>query len=174
MQNFIFFLRSLSIIFHLIISYWIIQLEKIKWENLPGPFSPCRPSAAASRPKSHVQGWPVTVRAPQSPPPGAYMSGSFSPIPSPDPADPHRRCSSGKTATRASDQCCLMPRHRIPLLPATDCGPRHPLTLLHAAAALTVMPWPSACRQGTRAVLPDGSHACASPRPPPSPPPRSM
>jgi hypothetical protein len=32
------------------------------------------------------------------------------------------------------------------------------------------MPWPSACHQGTRAALLDGSYARASPRPPPSPP----
>jgi hypothetical protein len=40
----------------------------------------------------------------------------------------------------------------------------------HTAAALAAIPWPTACRQGTRTALPDGSCAHASPRPPPSPP----
>jgi hypothetical protein len=40
----------------------------------------------------------------------------------------------------------------------------------HAATTLAAIPWPSACRHGTRTALPVGSCAHASPRPPPSPP----
>jgi hypothetical protein len=71
---------------------------------------------------------PITACAPQSPPPGAHMSGSNSPIPSPALADPHHRRDSGQTVTRASGQGCLMPPHPILLLLANNCGLYHHLT----------------------------------------------
>jgi hypothetical protein len=59
---------------------------------------------------------------PQSPPPGAHLSGSFSPIPSPAPDDPHRQRDSSQTATQASGQGYhMLPRPILSLL-ANDCG----------------------------------------------------
>jgi hypothetical protein len=52
-------------------------------------------------------------------------------------------------ADRAFRSCCCTPLHRC----------RMPQ---HAAAALTVMPWPSACCQESHAALPTGSYARVS------------
>jgi hypothetical protein len=116
------------------------QQGNLNWKIFPARFSPRRPSAAASRPKSHVRGWPITVCVPQSPPPGVHLSLSLSPIPSPALADPHRRHDSGQTATRVFGQGCLVLPHRIPLLPSIDCRPSRPLALLRTVVSCRSMP----------------------------------
>jgi hypothetical protein len=102
-----------------------------------GHFLHRRPSSALTLTHSLMRSQPVTARVPQKPPPGAHPSGSFSPFPSPAPADPHRRCHSGQTVTRASGQGCLMLLRRIPSLLAANCRPSCPLVLLCTAAPLS-------------------------------------
>jgi hypothetical protein len=130
---------SISPIF--ILSCWFIQfkkefkIEKSSWAI----FSAAGP--ALHRPLTHSRVWsqPVTTHASQSLPPGAHLLGSFSPLPSPAPADPYRRRDFGQTATRASGQGCLMPPCHIPSPPAADCGPSRPLVLLCAVVPLSLV-----------------------------------
>jgi hypothetical protein len=95
-------------------------------ESLPGPFSPRRPLQRPGRNPVREAG--PLLCAPQSPPPGTHLSGSNSPIPFPAPTDRHCRRDSGQTATRASDQGCLMPPRPILSLLGDDCGLYHHLT----------------------------------------------
>jgi hypothetical protein len=105
----------------------------------------------------HHPGSTCRCRFPQSPP----CSGR-----SPPSARfwPNRDTSVWPRLPRAAPSHPLAAIHRL----QTESSPRvtaHRCLLPQHAA----MPWPSACRQGTRAALPAGSNVHASPTPPPSP-----
>jgi hypothetical protein len=89
MQNFIFFSPKYFSYFYSLLLIYSIKKE-FKMKKHRGPFSP-RPAQLCTdpRPTPAREASPLP-RAPLSPPPGAHLSGSFSPIPSPALADPHR------------------------------------------------------------------------------------
>jgi hypothetical protein len=93
-------------------------MEKI----IVGHFLRDRPSLAPTLAHSRMRSQPVTTCAPQSLTAGTHLSAPISPIPSPAPADPHRRRYFDQTATRASSQGCLVLPHPILSLLANDCG----------------------------------------------------
>jgi hypothetical protein len=93
----------------------------LKWENCPGSFSPRRPSVAASRPKSRARGWPITVHAPQSSPPEAHLSGSFSPIPTAGAILAKPRC---ERPAKAAPSHPLSAGHRLKIEPSPHIAAR--------------------------------------------------
>jgi hypothetical protein len=146
--------------------------RKFKLENLSGPFF----SASAQRcsiPTQIPRARPAyyRVRASVTTTRGPLVVVAFpNPLPcsgrSPPSARfwPNRDTSVRPRLPRAAPSHPLAAIHRLQTEPSPRVIAHRCLLPQHAA-----MPWPSACRQGTRAALPAGSNVHASPTPPPSP-----